>query len=62
MKRVVLLFPDTPSIADFIMAERVSHAEVNSLEQTLIASMTDNEVVKAETLYGAIQKATIPKN
>jgi hypothetical protein len=62
MKRVVLLFPDTPSIADFIMAERVTNAEVNSLEQTLIASMADKDVVKAETLYGAIKKATIPKN
>jgi hypothetical protein len=62
MKRVVLLFPDTTSMAEFIMAERMRIAEVNSLEQTLIASMTDKQALKAETLYGAIKKATILKN
>jgi hypothetical protein len=62
MERVVLLFPDTKRMADFIIAERISNAEVNSHERTLIASMMEKQKVKAEMLYGAIKKATIPKN
>jgi hypothetical protein len=62
MKIVVMLFPDTTSIADFVMSERISNAEVNSFEQTLIAPMIDKQIVKAETVYGAILKAIIPKD
>ena len=62
MKKVVLLFPNTTSIADFILSERVSNAEVNSFEQTLIASMDDKQIAKAETVYGAILKAMMPQN
>jgi hypothetical protein len=62
MKRVVLLFPNITSMANFIISERINNAEVNSVEQTLVASMIDKQVIKAETVYGAIKKATIPKN
>ena len=49
-------------MANFIISERINNAEVNSVEQTLVASMIDKQVIKAETVYGAIKKATIPKN
>jgi hypothetical protein len=44
------------------MSERISNAEVNSFEQALIAPMIDKQIVKAETVYGAILKAMIPKD
>jgi hypothetical protein len=62
MKKVVLLFPDTTSLADFIMSERINNAEVNSFEQTLVAPMIDTQITKAETVYGAILKAMISKD
>ena len=62
MKKVVLKFPDTSHITDFILQHKVSNAEVNSIEQTLVAIMTDEQIVIAETEYGAILKSLIAKN
>lgn len=56
MKKVVLIFPDTTSIANFILKERVSNSEVNSNEYTLIGVLTDRQIVTAETFYGCIFK------
>jgi hypothetical protein len=57
MKKVVLIFPDTLSMADFILTQRVSNAEVNSVSHTIVAPMTDKQIIIAETEYGAILKA-----
>lgn len=62
MKKVVLLFPDISSMADFIMNEKVGNAEANTFEQTLIAIVTDKEIVTAQRIYGAIIKASIKTN
>jgi hypothetical protein len=62
MKKAVLFFPDNASMAEFVIKEKVKQAELNSSEQTLVADMEDEEIIKAETLYGAVLKAMIPKN
>jgi hypothetical protein len=59
MKKVMMVFPDTSSMADFILNECVSNAEVNSVEQTLVAPMSERQIVKAETAYGAILKTIL---
>jgi len=62
MKKALLLFPDSMSMADFLIKEKISHAEVNSNEQTLIAPLDDKQIVRAETVYSAIFKTMIPHN
>jgi hypothetical protein len=59
MKEVMMVFPDTSSMADFIVNECVSYAEVNSVEQTLVAPISERQIVKAETVYGAILKTIL---
>lgn len=53
MKNVVLIFPDTISLASFILASNVSNAEVNTREQTLIAPLDDDDIITACEDYGA---------
>jgi len=62
MKKSVMIFPDSMSMANFIIREKIRGAEVNSIEKTLVAPMNDKQIVSAETLYGAILKAIIPNN
>jgi hypothetical protein len=57
-----MIFPDSMSMANFIIREKIRGAEVNSIEKTLVAPMNDKQIVSAETLYGAILKAIIPNN
>ena len=52
----------TTTMAEFIIKERLTNAEVNSIEQTLIAPMNDRQITAAETIYGAILKTIIRKN
>lgn len=61
MKKAVLLFPDTHSMADFILTEKISKAEVNSTERTLVAPLNDMQIVKAETAYKAKLKVIVPQ-
>jgi hypothetical protein len=62
MKKAVLLFPDSISIAQFIHEEKVSHAEVYSNEKILVAPMEDEQIVKAELIYKAVLKVMTPQN
>jgi len=62
MKKIVMLFPDNTSMANFIIREKIRGGEVNSFEKILVARMNDKQIVSAETLYGAILKAIIPNN
>jgi hypothetical protein len=59
MKQVVLIFPDTSAIADFIVKEKISNAEINSIEQTVISTLTDKQIIDAETIYKAMVKKMI---
>lgn len=54
MKRAVLIFPDTSSLADFLLSYQLSHAEVASGNRSLTAFLTDEQIVKACTQYGAV--------
>ena len=62
MKKIVMIFPDNTSMANFIIREKIRSVEVNSFENVLVAPMNDKQVASAETLYGAILKAIIPNN
>ena len=62
MKKIVMIFPDNSSMANFIIREKITGAEVNSFEKVLVAPMNDKQIVSAQTLYGAILKAIIPNN
>jgi hypothetical protein len=62
MKKVVMIFPDNTSMANFIIREKIRGAEVNSFEKALVAVMNDQQIASAETLYGAILKTLIPNN
>ena len=62
MKKVVMIFPDNTSMANFIIREKIRGAEVNSLEKALVAPINDQQIASAETLHGAILKTLIPNN
>ena len=54
MKKVLLLFPDSVSMSDFIILTKISHAEVNSKERSLITFLEEDEIINACTKYGAL--------
>lgn len=60
MRKTVLLFPDTTKMAEFIMQYRASNAEVNSVELTLTALLSEEQIVAACTAYEAVIKAFVP--
>ena len=62
MKKVVFTFPDSTSMANFIIREKIRGAQVRSYDKILVAPMSDKQIVSAETLYGAFLKEMIPKN
>ena len=54
MRKVLLLFPDMSSMTEFILLIKISHAEVNSNERSLITYLDEVEIVKACTEFGAL--------
>lgn len=54
MQKVVLIFPNTSSIADFITKYHVSRAQVDSLEQSLSAPLQEDEISSALADFDAI--------
>jgi hypothetical protein len=54
MKKVVLIFPDTERMTDFIFSNKIFQAEVDSKEFSLTAFLPDNEIMKACTVYEAM--------
>lgn len=58
MKKAVLIFPSTISMAEFIMAQRITKAESNSIEKCLTAVMTDKQIEIARKQFGAKLKAS----
>jgi hypothetical protein len=57
MKKVVLRFPSHLSIVNFVLSQKPTNAEVNSLEQTLIASLSKDDIKLATEGYGAFPMA-----
>jgi hypothetical protein len=60
MKKVVLIFPDTLKMADFIIANNISNVIADSLEQSLTGEMTDDEIITACEEFDAFAKAVSP--
>jgi len=59
MKEVVLIFPDVQSMADFIIAEKISKAEADSFEQTVIGAVSEDQIEVAKQVYGAMLKTVL---
>jgi hypothetical protein len=53
MNQVVLLFPDTIALTEFLLKHRISGAEVNTRERSLTCKITDSLVLEACTKYQA---------
>jgi hypothetical protein len=54
MRQVVLYFPDTKALSDFLMDTQPLHPEANSEERSLTCDLPDEEIVKAELRYKAL--------
>ena len=59
MRKVLLLFPDMSSMTEFIILNKISHAEVNSNEGSLITYLEEAKIVKVCTEYGALLTPSI---
>jgi hypothetical protein len=59
LRQVELVFPDTTAIADFIIKQKLSNVQVNSIEQTVISALTDKQIAIAETIYNAMVKKMV---
>jgi hypothetical protein len=59
MKEVVLTFPDIVSLTDFVLVHKVSHAEVDTNNRRLTATLSEKEIITANTEYGAVSRKTI---
>jgi hypothetical protein len=51
MKTVVLIFPDTAAVFDFIVTYKISNTEISFTKLT--ARLTDQQILKAETMFNA---------
>jgi hypothetical protein len=54
MNQAILIFPDSSSIADFLLENSISNAEVNTLEQKVTAPLSDVDILIACTDYKAV--------
>ncbi len=52
-KRVVLIFPDNTLLSEFVVTHNIFFGEVDSINHTLIASLSDTQIIIAETKYEA---------
>jgi len=62
MKKIGMVFPDNTSMSNFIIREKITSAEVDPYQKTLVAPMNDKQMVIAETFYGATVKRTTSIN
>jgi hypothetical protein len=56
MKRVVLRFPDTASLTEFLLFYKIPGAEIDAIEHTLTAILTEEQLEIACKRYKAIIK------
>lgn len=52
MKTVVLFFPDTKKMAEFILSQEIFQGEAYTREQSLIARLEEDSVITAILDYG----------
>lgn len=62
VKKVELLFPDTGSIADFVVENSIAGALVTSAELKLSAFLTDEQIDIAVSRYGSLPKEQITES
>ncbi len=53
MKKVVLVFPDTSSMVDFLLVYKVSGVEASSENLTISGRMSEDLIISALAEYGA---------
>lgn len=59
MRKVVLIFPDVTSIAEFLLANKVSKTIIDSSQKTLKGMISDKVLDVAVKQYGARIKESI---
>lgn len=59
MRKVILVFPDVTSIAEFLLSYKVSKTIVDSSQKTLKGIITDKVLDAAVKQYGAKIKESI---
>jgi hypothetical protein len=59
MRKVILLFPDVTSIAEFLLTHKVSKTIVDSSQKTLKGIISDKVLDAAVKKYGAKVKESI---
>jgi hypothetical protein len=59
MRKTTLIFPDTDSLASFVLRFKIAGSEVDSVQHTLTAVLSMDELITACTEYQAEVK---PKN
>jgi hypothetical protein len=59
MKKVKLIFPDNFKLSGFILNEHPSGADSISFRHSLTSILTDKQIAKACTSYGAILEGNI---
>jgi hypothetical protein len=53
MFKVVLVFPDSVSLAEFVLQERVKGIETNCSEYLLSGQLTEEQIKKARKIFKA---------
>lgn len=59
MRKVILIFPDVTSIAEFLLANKVSKTIIDSSQKTLKGMVSDKVLDIAVKQYGAKIKESI---
>ncbi len=52
-RRVVLIFPDNTLLSEFVVTHNIFFGEVDSINHTLTASLSDTQIEMAETHHNA---------
>ena len=60
MKKVILKFPDPGSLVEFILTYRVTDAETNASDFSLVAQLKATLIKTAVVRYGATYKPFVP--
>jgi hypothetical protein len=56
MKKVVLIFPDASSIADFVLAYKISNVIIGNIDFSVEGKIAEDKIVIACTRYKAYLK------
>ena len=61
MRSVLLIFPDTKKLSEFLTEAEISNAEVNTGEKSLIAQLPDDQIQVACSKFDAFLKTGFKK-